>query len=498
MLPFKTLLNLNKKAPQAIFRQLAAQLVKLIQQGLLAPGMPLPSSRVMAELLALHRKTVMAAYAELLTQDWIESLPRRGYRISSNLPIVKPRTYTGGQSTSPFKENAQFSFADIAPAMAQIPMPEDPGAFQINDGFPDARLVPLEKIQKEYQRLMEPGQLKKLLAARDSGGTTVLKQATQSFLNESRGLHISTDNLMITRGAQMAIYLAAALLIKPGDKVIVSDPSYFIADAAFRQLGAELVRVPVDQEGMNVDQIEAVLKTHNIRFLYVIPHHHHPTTVTMSANRRLQLLELIKRYQLVVIEDDYDYDFHYENSPYLPLASSDHEGNVIYIGSFTKLLAPSFRLGYLIAAPNFVQEAIKLKRLIDLRGDAVMEGAIARLIGNGDLGRHIKKSNKLYSIRCDYAAELMKAQLSDVLDFVKPQGGMALWLRFKPEYPLGEVIKKSAALGLHLYGAAYYNGPDQKHNGMRFGFASLDSKELETVVAILAKASRQVALGRST
>jgi GntR family transcriptional regulator/MocR family aminotransferase len=488
MLPFKTLITINATMPLAIFRQVASQLTKLIQQGTLTPEMPLPSSRVMVDLLGIHRKTIMAAYNEMLTQGWIESLPRRGYRVADNLPEIMPRSYSSQQMNSPYKENTSFLFKTTVKGIPQIQFPENPSAIIVNDGFPDLELAPLDKIQKEYRKLIGQKQLKRLMSDRDQGGTPALKHAVRLFLNESRGLNISTGNLMITRGAQMAIYLAAALLIKPGDKVLVSDPSYFIADKVFRQFGAELIRVPVDQDGINTDLVEDMLKKHKIALLYVIPHHHHPTTVTMSANRRVQLLQLIKRYRLPVIEDDYDYDFHYGNSPYLPLASAAHDGQVIYIGSFTKLIAPSFRLGYMVASPNFIPEAIQLKKMIDLRGDTMMEEAVAQLIQNGDLGRHIKRSNKIYSARCDYAAKLLEEQLGSVLDFTKPQGGMALWLRFKKEYPVDEVIKKSAVGGLHLLGAAYYHSAGQQHNGLRFGFASLSTKELETAVERLKKA----------
>lgn len=488
MLPFKTLIKIDEKSAIAVYRQIADCLIIMITDGVIQPGTFLPSTREMAVLLDKHRNTIVAAYEELITQDWIETLPRIGIRVSTHLPLTKPRSFQESEKNQTYSNPAKFSFKNNIPgAAAEHNFPLKSTSIIINDGFPDADLAPFESMLREYRKLMQGSRLKKLMSLKDFGGTHALKNSTVDFLNDSRGLNISTDNLLITRGAQMAIYLAAAMILEPGDNVLVSDPSYYIADEVFKQLGANLIRVPVDEHGMDIEEVENALKNTKIRLLYIIPHHHHPTTVTMSQLRRTRLLELIRSYQLPVIEDDYDYDFHYSNSPVLPLASSTHDSNVLYIGSFTKLLAPSCRIGYLIGPANFIIQATNLKRLIDLRGDTMMEEALSVIINNGELDRHIKKSRKIYSERCDQASLMIADQLSHAVDFNKPQGGLALWLKFKAEYPLGEIISKSRSSGLLFAGAAYHEGSDQKHNGMRFGFASLKESEIQRVVDILRK-----------
>lgn len=487
MLPFKTLLVIEEKGSLAIFRQLASQLVKLIQQGTLQPGTWLPSTRTLAEILGLHRKTVISAYEELLAQDWIQSIPRKGFMVSSNLPVIKPKSYLNGGTLHAYTNSAKFTFdTDIEGTNFNTPN-TPPSTIIVNDGFPDISLTPFEMILKNYRHLIAQNTFKRLLGEKDFGGTPAIKHSMCSFLNETRGLNITSDNITITRGAQMAIYIAASLLIKPGDKVIVSDPSYGMANAVFKRLGAELISVPVDKEGLDTDIIEEILKKTKVRLLYIIPHHHHPTTVTMSSSRRLRLLELIKEHRLPVIEDDYDYDFHYHNSPFLPLASADHDGYVMYIGSFTKILASSFRLGYIVAAPNFIRETVKLKRLMDLRGDSLMEEAISMMINEGELSRHIKRSNKLYNIRCNDISMLIEEELNHAIDFTKPQGGMALWLKFKAQYPLADILPKAINAGLHINGSAYYHGEDIKHNALRFGFVALNKKDMVTAVEILKK-----------
>ncbi|WP_316779004.1 PLP-dependent aminotransferase family protein [Pedobacter antarcticus] len=485
MLPFKNLLVIDKSSDVSIFRQIASQLVLLIQKGTLLPNMELPSTRSLAADLGLHRKTVMAAYNDLIAEDWIESEERKGYKVSGLLPIVKPRTYTN-HFHSGYSGQSGFSFNPLE-HIPSLPVLSTTSKITVDDGFPETAIFPIEKISKEYKKLLTHPTLKKITSTWNIGGSPNFKDALSSFLNDTRGLNIPSDNLLITRGAQMAIYIAAALILKPGDRVLVTDPNYFMADAVFTQLGAELVRVPVDAEGMDIEAIEDALKNKNIKLLYIIPHHHHPTTVTLSSSRRAKLLELITSYQLPVIEDDYDYDFQYQYSPYLPLASGDHNGNIIYIGSLTKVLGANFRLGYMIATTDFLYNALKLKSLIDLRGDAIMEETVASLIQSGEFSRFIKRANKLYGYRCDYASELINNELRNSVTFNKPSGGMALWLKFEDKFPLAEVLSKSSSLGLRLAGSAYYQGKDIKHNAIRFGFASINEQEIAYAINIIKK-----------
>ena len=485
MLPYKTLLKIDKSSAEAVFRQIASQLVLLIQKGILLPDMQLPSTRLLAADLGLHRKTIMAAYNTLIAEDWLISEERKEYKVSTLLPIIKPRTYAS-KSKSSYKAKPAISF-DKLEHVPSFPRIAADFKVIVDDGFPDVNIFPAERVSGEYKGRLTHQTLKKSGATWNIDGSPVIKASLSTFLNDTRGLNIEPENLMVTRGAQMAIYLAASLIIKPGDKVVVTNPSYFLADAVFRQLGAQLVTVPVDSDGADVDAIADILENNNIKLLYIIPHHHHPTTVTMSSARRAKLLELIKIHRLAVIEDDYDYDFQYQYSPYLPLASGAHDGHVIYIGSLTKILGANFRLGYMISTPEFLHSAVKLKMLIDLRGDALMEDTIASLMESGEFSRFIMKANKLYGHRCNYASNLIGNELGYLVEFKKPQGGMALWLKFKENDQLAGVINKAAASGLQLIGMPYFKGKDLNYDAIRFGFASLNEKELEFAIEVLKK-----------
>ncbi|WP_160717754.1 PLP-dependent aminotransferase family protein [Chitinophaga solisilvae] len=483
MLPYETLIQIDKTLRLPVYQQIANRFVALIQEGILKPGLVLPGSRVLAEQLQLHRRTVVAAYEELISQDWIVSMPRKGVMVATNLPVIRPRSFQA--QASPYQQGPGFSFAAV-PSLPMYPGPgPKAGTIIVNDGFPDVREAPLEAWIKECRSVVQSPRYGRMLTHGGPEGSLTLRSEMVKYLGGTRGLSISTGNVMITRGAQMAIYLAAAMLIKKGDYVIVGKPDYFFADMCFEQLGARLLHVPVDQDGIDIDAVETLCRTRKIRMLYVISHHHHPTTVTLSAERRMKLLKIIRQYRLAVIEDDYDYDFHYNSSPIVPLASADHGGNVIYIGSFTKSLGLSVRIGFMVAPPAFIHGAGALRRLMDLRGDNLTEEALARLLADGTIERHLKKSNKLYHERRDLLSDLLTTELSHAASFAVPSGGMAIWLKFAKKYPLPALSEKAARLGLRITSGEQYAYGSKPLNALRFGFASLNKKELTQAVAIL-------------
>ena len=484
-LPFKTLIKLNRKSSTAIYTQIGEHLINLISEGKLLPGSFLPSTREMAILLDIHRKTVVQAYETLEIQGWIEAIQRKGFQVTLDLPITKPRSFQPKNHFNVSNAILLEETVQIEPSPLKLGLAYPKDAILIDDGFPDLDISPIDQFLTQYRLILKKGETKALMLENNEGGQMHLRVATTKFINETRGLNINFENIITTRGAQMAIYLAAGLIIRPGDKGVVTEPNYFMANEIFKKMGAELYKVPVDEDGMVVSLLEEMLKNHDFKLLYIIPHHHHPTTVTMSPERRSALLKLIKAYDLWVIEDDYDYDFHYENSPILPLASAHHNGKIIYIGSFTKLLGAGYRIGYMVTDKKFILQAMEFRKLMDIRGDFMMEEALARLIESGEISRHINKSRKLYEERFNLTTKLLRQELNDVLDFTAPQGGMAIWLRFKEKYDLSKLVVEAAKKGVHFKSSQYSSSSGSTLNAIRFGFASLKPAEIQKAITII-------------
>src|ERR1044072_2617502 len=263
----------------------------------------------------------------------------------------------------------------------------------------------------------------------------------------------------------MGIFIATSVIINPGDEVIVGVPGYRMANLTFQQLGAKLIYVPVDEDGIDINAVEKLCEKKKIRLVYVIPHHHNPTTVTLSPERRMHLLKLATKYRFAIIEDDYDYDFHYSSKPIMPMASYDSKGNVIYIGTLTKPIAPAVRLGFIVAPKEFIQTATYFRKHIDMQGDSLMENAIAELYKDGTIARHIKKSVKLYKERRDHFCDCLQNELSDQIVFKVPDGGMSVWTTFL-KHDLKVISGKALDRGLIMKDGSAYDTGRQRFNAV--------------------------------
>ncbi len=475
MLPYKHIIIIEKESKIPVYRQIALSIINAIRNGTLKAGTHLPSSRELAKTLGVHRKTVIAGYEELDAQDWIMIVPRKHVAVSEHIPLLKPQKWGEPNTVTryendlnvPFRIIEENRFSENGISNADV---------VIDDGHPDVRLSPIDDLLKTYRSLTSKKYAIKNANIGTTQGTLKLREELVNYLSETRGLNISADNILITHGAQMSIYLSAQLLLGHTSKIIVGTPNYPVANKTFEETEAKIIEVNVDDKGIDTDAIEKICKRQKIDAVYVIPHHHYPTTVTLSIERRMKLLELSQQYSFVIIEDDYDYDYHYTSSPYLPLASGNHNGNVIYIGSFSKILDPALRMGFMVAPKNFIEQCTAFRKIIDVSGDGYMQNALAFLIKEGELKRHLKKAKKIYHGRRNFLDTLLKEKLGKYVSYTLPTGGMAIWLKVRSDLPATQLYSNPK---LHIIRI------DDIQNAFRFGFASLNEKEMEEAVNVL-------------
>lgn len=480
MFPYSTSIQFNRKSNQPLYLQLSNQFIQLIKNQTLAPNTKLPGSRTLAELLNVHRKTIVACYQELILQGWIESVAKKGTFVLSNLPVLEQQKLNS-LLVNEFKQKAGFSFSKSNVPIKK-PVIKQEGFMYFNDGISDSRLTPIDEIARTYRRISAKKTVFNHLSYGSKHGNETLRFELANYLNTTRGLNITKDNVLITRGSQMGIWLSAQLLLEKDSIIVVGNTNYGAADATFLYQKAEIVRVLVDENGLVTDAIEKLCKQKQIKAVYVTSHHHHPTTVTLSAKRRIHLLNLAKQYGFAIIEDDYDYDFHYNHAPILPLASHDINGNVIYIGSICKTVAPVYRIGYLIASKEFVDEAAKLRGFVDRQGDALLELTFADFIKSGDLDSHIRKVMKIYKSRCDLFCHLLNEHCGSVFQFKIPKGGMAIWVKLKSGYSWETISILARKHQLEIGDWQRYDIAKSGHNGIRIGFATYNQEEIYELI----------------
>ncbi len=479
-----TLITPEKGGKQPVYLQIANQLMSLIKNGTLQSGYRLLSTRQLASILKVHRRTVVQAYDELLAQGWLESQTGNGTFVARNLPDLRPLPVPVEVTVDrdPLKI-AGFQFDK--PIHLNRAVLKAGSRLHLDDGFPDPRLAPLEDLSRAYRSQLLHGNSYTRLGYGETSGTTWLRQELSAHLNETRGLKTSSRNILIVRGMIMGMYLAVTSLVKAGDYVVIDSPGWFGASMNFIQAGANVCHVPVDEYGMDVDALEEVCLKHPVRMVYVTSHHQYPTTVALRPDRRIKLLKLAEKYGFVIFEDDYDYDFHYLSKPLLPLFGADHAGMVLYCGSFTKTISPAFRIGYLVGPEDVIAHLASLRRIIDRQGDTMLENAVAELLQTGVIQRHLRKSVRVYKQRRDLFCELLSAGLSDKVHFEIPDGGMAVWTRFDPAIDIASLSEKAARKDLYFSNGKIAGYPTPFRNYIRLGFASSDPGELEESVKII-------------
>ena len=477
-------ISIDRRSRVPLYLQISQSIVQGIHQGKLRKGLRLPGARQMGEMLKVNRLTVTAALEELESQGWIEILPQKGAFVKVNPPGLAPRKLSADAPTFSPPVSPGFRYEGIKIQPYHSPDFPPHNKLLLDAGFPDPRIAPIEALVSGIRRLSRQSFNKKFLTYGGGQGTQYLRETLAIYLNDSRGLSVTPAHILITKGAQMGIYLAATLLLKPKQEVIVGTPGYARANRTFELMGARVNYVPVDKYGLDTARIERLCKTRQIRMIYVVPHHHHPTTVPLSPERRVHLLELAAKYRFAIIEDDYDYEFHYAGNPMMPMASLDRTGNVVYIGTLSKSLAPAIRVGFMVAPEQFIQNATSLRKAIDSQGDSLVENAIATLYRDGTIGRHLKKSVKLYRERRDYFCGLLASELGNHVSFDIPEGGMSVWTRFL-DHPLPAVVEKAYRRGLILEDGTDYDTNRIKYNSTVLGFASLNFKEQERAVEVL-------------
>lgn len=490
MLPWKTMISLQKNAERPVYLQLCDAVILEIKHGIIKPGTKMPGTRTLASELDLNRQTVVKAYDELYAQGWLELVESKGTFVSEHLPEVKPRRFVSEKNQPVPGKKAGFTFR-INTAI-HPPAKPNRNITGFHDG-PDVRLVPADMLSRGYKSILNRKSGRILLSYIDTEGTPYARKAISDYLNSSRGLQTDESNILITRGTQMAMFLLAHVLFEKDDLVITAEIGFRYAELTFMHAGAKFLRVPVDMEGIDVDAVEQICRKKKVRALYVTSHHHYPTTATLSASRRMKLLHLAELYKFIIIEDDYDYEFHYESSPILPLASADRSGMVVYIGSFSKTITPAIRMGYISAPPELITEAAKLRMLVDAQGEAVMEQVIAELLNEGEVRRHMKKALRIYRERRDFMCSMLKDKLGDVIRFNVPQGGLSIWAEYDKSVSVPELSKRLFEKEIVLSpGRLHDISAGRKLNSTRMGFGWMNLRQTEKAITILNETVRKM------
>jgi GntR family transcriptional regulator/MocR family aminotransferase len=470
----------DPSSAEPLHKQLYERLREHILSRRLAPGLQLPSTRVLASDLVISRTPILHAIEQLKAEGYLEACIGSGTYVARFLPeqrmvATQAVALTGGSQSGGHRQPGFEARRVVPHKIRTIPR----AAYRpFQSGFPALDEFPFVTWSKLLQHLQTRAN-STLLGYGSPVGYLPLRRAIASYLTIARGMRCDEDQVIVVSGAQQAFGLAVRALAEPGDSVLLEDPGYFGAQTAFDASSVKLLPVPIDQDGLIVPDMHEGARA---RILYTTPANQFPLGVTMSVARRRQLLNWAHKSGVWILEDDYDGEFRYSGCPLPSLQSLDFTGSVIYVGTFSKVLFPGLRLGYIVVPAHLVEVFVAAKRSFDYHCPMIEQFVTAEFINDGHFARHIRRMRTLYLERLEALLEAARAEMNCEFEIRRPDAGMHVVARLGQGVDDQAVATDAAHLGISTIPlSSCYLGPD-RISGLVLGFAGYKPQQIRSAM----------------
>ncbi|WP_250855439.1 MocR-like pyridoxine biosynthesis transcription factor PdxR [Anabaena sp. PCC 7938] len=462
---------LDSHLPQSLHQQIYEELRRAILTGRLLPRQKIPSTRSLAKSLGISRTTVTQSYEQLLSEGYLQTIIGSGTYVCAQLPDdllhSVPVITDEKQNASPIQLSQQGKRLTKTLFSLQT---EVNTALSFRYGRPALKDFPRKLWCKLLSRHCK-ADLEWLDYATDFQGYLPLRVAIAHYLARARAVHCDREQIIITNGTQQALDLVMRLLVDPGDSIAMEDPGYLSARRVFLSHGVNLLPVPVDASGLMVEKL-ANSDGERIRIVYVTPSHQFPTGSTLSLPRRLELLLWAQQHDALILEDDYDSEYRYGDRPIPALQGLDQSNCVIYIGTFSKVLFPSLRIGYLVVPPHLVSLFAQVKWLSDRQLPTLEQKVLAEFIADGYLESHIRKMRSLYDQRRQVLVQALNTHFGEQVTIFGENAGIHIMVKFDTHLSDETIIERAEMVGVGLMSArsSYLNSwshEEEKGQGAR-------------------------------
>ena len=467
-------LDARRKIP--IYRQVYEWFRRSILDGQLRPGQRVPSTRSLAAELKVSRIPVSSAYEQLHAEGYFETFVGAGTCVARSIPdevlraerseLRKTSRKTGG-----FRSSRRISRGVGLMREAPEPWLKYLSAFRVS--LPALEHFPAGVWWKLINRHSRE-QTRQLMAYGDAAGYMPLREAIAEYAGAVRGVRCEASQILVTTGSQQGLQLSASVLLNAGERVWVEEPGFSGARQALLAAGARLVRVPVDEEGLNV--AEGVRRGRGARAAYITPSHQYPLGVTMSATRRMLLLNWAMRSGAWIIEDDYDSEYRFEERPIAALQGLDTDGRVVYVGTFSKVMFPALRLGYVIVPRDLAEAFATARGAADNFSSTLYQAVMTDFIREGYFARHIRRMRMLYMERRTVLVKAIREELGDRLEVIGAEAGMHLVALLRAGVSDVEISQKAEAMGISAMplSSCYARAP--RRGGLVLGYGGTDAR----------------------
>jgi GntR family transcriptional regulator / MocR family aminotransferase len=484
---------IERQSQIPLYRQIKSYFQQGILSGSLAPNTRLPASRQLARDLGVNRITVETAYSELEADGLIFSRVGSGTYVSPSPPLPSrpleildtswPLWQENLQTGNPRSENVNL---DEMRKNIQHPRP-----ISFAGGTSASHLFPADDFRKVLQTIMRRDGISALEYGESNGYAPL--RSTIAHVLASQGLPARPENILITAGSQQAISLVSQLLLKPGDTILVESPTYSGALDLFQALNFRVVGIPVDKQGMQVEGLERLLQQHHPKLIYTIPNFHNPTGTCLSASRRRELLVLADRYNVPILEDDFVGDLRYEGRTQPSLKTLDPGGRVIYTSTFSKMLMPGLRVGFLLIEGPVYESLVNFKHLNDLATSTLIQRALEAYVTVGRYQAHLRRSCQIFRKRRDAMIAALHRYLPGNAQFDTPQGGLFLWVHLPDKISSDELLPLASKEGVDFVpGSKFFPDGIQGQDWIRLNFVLHSPDDIAEGIKRLGIAIRQL------
>lgn len=478
---------LDRQNSVPLYQQIESYLRENILSGALLADTRLPSTRALAEDLGVSRITVQNAYMALESDGLIYNREGSGTYVMPSFSL--PVKGTNAEMTWPlWQQDLQTSAPDVprfSPQILKEPLPAGLIAFT---GVGDTQYFPVKDFYKALQAVIRTDGIDALTYGEFGRGYPPLRETITHVL-ASQGIRADTEQVLITTGSQQALSLVCQVLLKPKDIILVENPTYNFALELFHSLGLKIIGIPVDKDGMQAELLEPLIQQYHPKLIYTIPNFQNPTGACMNGVRRRQLIALAKRYNIPILEDDFVGDLRYDGRAQPAIKALDSGGYVIYIGTFSKMLMPGLRIGYLIAEGPVCNRLEESKRTHDLTTSTLIQHTLNTYVSVGRYQSHIRRSSRLYRKRRDAMLEAIQKYLPGDVHFHPPDGGLFVWVQLPDKISALELLPFATHQGVSYAPGSWFTvNPKEGEDYLRLNFAVQSPENIDRGIQRLGNA----------
>ncbi len=505
-------LSIDKELAQPVYMQIRDKIVEMIRNGLLSAGDKLPGTRELATQLGVSRKTVLQAYLELAADSWVESKP-------GSCTYVLDRDAFTGQSNvgrrdfqsegrrgdleilpgQPDHEVSQMDWGDYSIPAAWFRMPAHYQNWQGSEewisfsrAIPDAKLFPFERIKKVSSQMLWDPQAYFFDYGNPQGYLPLCEYIEMQQARDGLNVADGRNDFVVCSGFQSALNLLLTILLKPGDMVVVENPTFNAIINLLEARGIPHRGIPMEHDGMDIDYLERLVEKEKPRLLITIPTMHNPTGVTMSREKRQRLMAIAQKHNMPVIEDNWAMLLGYEGEHQPSLKSMDGGGNVIQIGSFSKAFLPGSRVAWVVIPSDLAMTFIIAKRSMDRSDSYFLQTLVHEFIKKGYMDLHCRKVDRIYKARRELMDEVMRQHFPAEVSWKRPRGGFSYWVALPPGYSSKDLLREAVQSGMDFAPGNYFHVGREDSGNFRLSFSTLNQSQIRQGVRRLGTVIRRV------